>query len=153
MKIIYHCYGGAHSSVIAAHLHLGNVQNTSPSVKDICNLPRFDKTADTAAGQLFFMGRDENGDEVYILGLGSNTRIGVQLIKSLLRYYRIPDHEVLLVFTLPATRMFSRLGGFISRVLKLAPVGRPLVAWDVKRCWNDYVTLVREAKSQKGERQ
>ena len=44
MKIIYHCYGGSHSSVIAAALHLGLLaKDRIPNETELMAIPYFDK--------------------------------------------------------------------------------------------------------------
>lgn len=69
MKVIYHCYGGSHSSVVAAALHLKWLDPTRlPDPLDLIHLPYFDKTQDSDFGRIHYMGTDESGHDIYILG-------------------------------------------------------------------------------------
>ena len=72
MKVIYHCYGRAHSSVVASHLHLGTLPLDGPVLKEqILAIPEFDRAEAADFGEPYFVGQDEAGNEVYILGLNS----------------------------------------------------------------------------------
>ena len=45
MKIIYHCFGGSHSSVSAAALHLGLLdRQRTPTEEELVRIPYYDKT-------------------------------------------------------------------------------------------------------------
>ena len=131
MKVIYHCYGRAHSSVVAAHLHLGNLPMTGPvSIGQVLGLAEFDRADSSQWGILHLMGRDEQGHEVYILGLDSQTAAGLRAITSLAWHLGKKD-EVFLCNTLPAVGIVTRLGGFTSKELGLTAIGRPLAAFGI----------------------
>lgn len=69
MKIIYNCYGGAHSSVTAAALHLGLLPEARPATaKELLSLPYYDAQVGKDHGRIRFMGFDEWGNEVYVVG-------------------------------------------------------------------------------------
>ena len=54
MIIIYHCYGGTHSSVMAASLHLGLLpQDKKPTGKELLALPYFDQQSGADFGKIF----------------------------------------------------------------------------------------------------
>ncbi len=128
MKVIYHCYGRAHSSVVAAHLHLGNLPMTGPvSVKQLIGLAEFDRADSSQWGVPYLVGRDEQGNEVYILGLDSQTPAGLRAMTSLIWHLGKKD-EIFLCNTLPAIGLLTRLGGFTSKKLGLTTIGRPLAA-------------------------
>ncbi len=67
MKIIYHCYGGSHSSVITAAIHLGFIpRDKIPKTEELMKLPFYDKQTDKDHGILRLMGKDDLGNEIYI---------------------------------------------------------------------------------------
>ena len=69
LKIIYHCYGGSHSSVIAAALHLKWIdKDRLPSEEEMMAIPYYDKTDNGDFGSILFIGIDESGNEIYVLG-------------------------------------------------------------------------------------
>ena len=128
MKVIYHCYGRAHSSVVAARLHLGSLPMVGPvNIRQLLGLAEFDRADPSQWGIPHFMGRDEQGNEVYILGLNSQTAAGLRAITSL-AWYLGKNDEVFLCNTLPAVGLLTRLGGFTSKKLGLTTIGRPLAA-------------------------
>ena len=56
MKVIYHCYGRAHSSVIAAYLHLGKLPMQGPVTKEqIMAVPEFDLAEAADWGATLFL--------------------------------------------------------------------------------------------------
>lgn len=69
MKIIYNCYGGAHSSVTAAAIHLGWLPETRlPTARELLNLPYYDAQKGKDHGKIRFLGLDCLGNEIYIVG-------------------------------------------------------------------------------------
>ncbi|HHU81802.1 MAG TPA: DUF3189 family protein [Firmicutes bacterium] len=131
VKVIYHCYGRAHSSVVAAHLHLGNLPMAGPvSIEQLIGLAEFDRADPSQWGIPYLMGRDERGNEVYILGLDSQTPAGLRAITSLTWHLGKKD-EIFLCNTLPAIGLLTRLGGFTSKKLGLTTIGRPLAAFGI----------------------
>lgn len=127
MKVIYHCYGGAHSSVVAAHLHLGDIPMTGRvTPEEICSLPEFDQADAKDWGKPFLIGVDNVGNEVYIMGLGNQTLLCCRAITSLACQLGKAD-EILLVKTLPTIGLITRIGGFASKVLGIK-IGRTLAA-------------------------
>ncbi|MBY7023507.1 DUF3189 family protein, partial [Clostridium botulinum] len=57
IMVIYHDVGGAHSSCVAANIHVKNLpSNTVPSKEDLLKLPTFDKLTKKDVGHLKFIG-------------------------------------------------------------------------------------------------
>lgn len=69
MVFFYHCYRGAHLSIVAAALHLGKLDSRS-GIKDILELEYFDKLQIQDLGIPVLAGRDQDNNPVYFLGLG-----------------------------------------------------------------------------------
>lgn len=58
---IYNCYGGTHSSTLAAAYHLKKLAyDTAPSKEEILSLDLFNKLTPKDMGKLFFHGIDED---------------------------------------------------------------------------------------------
>lgn len=146
MKIIYHCYGRAHSSVTAAHLHLGHLPMEGPVYpKDIIALPLFDRATRDDFGTPYYMGEDTNGNAIYILGLGGMTQVCGRTIESVLRVFGC-SQQVLLVDALSSIGISTRIGGTLSRELHWVTMGRPLVAWGICRSLPRIRKLVRSVQ-------
>jgi hypothetical protein len=128
MKIIYHCYGRAHSSVVAAQLHLGYLPLEGPVTKeDILRIPEFDRAEAADWGEPYLMGRDSAANEVYILGLNNQAPICLRALLSLVGHLGQAD-QILLVNTLTAIGLKTRIGGSMSKRLRWHRIGKPLAA-------------------------
>ncbi|NLM39658.1 MAG: DUF3189 family protein [Firmicutes bacterium] len=151
MKIIYYCYGGTHSSPIAAALHIGLLpKNKCPTKEEILRLPWFDKVTTAQRGQLFLVGKDRAGNPVYVCGRGREKQgITQAIISGLLLAEGDPD-ELLFVDTLPAVNLFMRVGGYLSRRFNLVRIGRPLVVYGAQLAFPRLVALVEQAQEQLG---
>jgi Protein of unknown function (DUF3189). len=142
MKIIYHCFGGSHSSVTAAALHLGMLKkNRIPTPDDLIKIPYFDKTNDSDFGSIRYMGTDEFGNEVYVLGKKS---LGNRFGSILLGVAAIlgKQDELLVVNCMDLVNWSMKLGGFTSRRLGLVALGRPVVSWGTGKAFGQLVNLV-----------
>lgn len=144
--MIYHCYGRAHSSVVAAHLHLGDLPDRGPvNLKTIINLPEFDKASSKDFAIPHWMGRDEWGNEIYIMGFGMFNPICVRTMEDLFRLFGRSE-EFLLVNALTAIGLSARIGGGLSRGCGWVRIGRPLAAWGITRSLEKVRRLVNGVK-------
>lgn len=141
MMVFYQCFGRSHTSVVAAEIHLGRLPcDRIPSVAQIMALPLFDRAEEKDFGRPFFVGRDEDGHEVFILGLGGSVREGLGVIHGL---FRLAGREgPLVVDTLAGLGLMGRIGGGLSRRLGLVAVGRPLAAYGVRGIYPRLVETV-----------
>ncbi|MBP2032000.1 hypothetical protein J2Z42_000665 [Clostridium algifaecis] len=68
MIVIYHDVGGAHSTAVAANIHINKLPiNKIPSKSELLNLPTFDKIEKNQIGRLIYIGKDEFNARVYTL--------------------------------------------------------------------------------------
>ncbi len=143
MKIIYHCYGGAHSSVLAAALHLGLIEKSRvPTMEELMDIPYFDKTTDEDFGCIRFMGIDEYGNEVYVLGKKdldgyrySNLLMGIAEI------LRAKD-KLVVVDCMSRVNWIMKLGGFASRKAGIVSLGRAVLGVGTRNAFLNLVNLV-----------
>ncbi|MGI6513249.1 MAG: DUF3189 family protein [Syntrophomonadaceae bacterium] len=155
MKIIYHCFGGSHSSVTAAAIHLGLLPtNRLPSFRELMALPHFDKTPGEVYGVIRFMGRTAEGDEVYTLGkknLGSRLD---QVFMGLAELLGVKD-QVVVVNTMHHVNVLMMAGGFLSRRLGLVSLGRPILVWGTRLAFPQLVQAVETVKNEmmRGEKE
>ncbi len=147
MYIIYYCYGSAHSSVIASAIHVGMLpKNRIASTQEIFTLPHYDQTRREEIGNPFYIGRDEYGMEVYILGMANNKEFLIKSINSLLNIYRVPENKLILVDSLSQINNITRVGGYLSRRLGMVMVGRPLTIKGIQKAYFKFVDLVDSVK-------
>lgn len=153
MKVIYSCYGGAHSSPVAAAIHLGTLpQDRVPSAEVLLSVHRFDRTTSRDHGLAEFIGLDSKGHEVYVLARGPGSKTVEKAFFSGCCIAAGPgafnegDGGVLFVDTLQCVNWSMRVGGLLSRGFGWVFVGRPLVVWGTQRAYNQLVELVRTTK-------
>ncbi|NMB24139.1 MAG: DUF3189 family protein [Firmicutes bacterium] len=147
MKVIYACYGGAHSSPLAAAIHLGRIQGDPlPSLEDIANVLYFDIVDGEDRGRVFPVGVDEYGNEIFVLGRGSRALPIEQAVKSGFILAGADPRQLLFVNSLRAVNWEMRIGGFLSRRLRLVALGRPLVTRGARRAYPRLVEIVNETK-------
>ena len=147
-KIIYHCYGGAHSSVTAAAIHLGVLDPAKVPEKDeLLALSLFDRQTRDGHGRLHFFGFDEWGNQVFSVGCRNMGMVLERVVQETAALLGFGD-ELLFVDTLHCVSLKMRIGGYISRHLELVGCGRPLVVQGTREVYPRLVQLVRQVKAQ-----
>lgn len=148
MKIIYHCYGGSHSSVTAAGIHLGLLPMDSiPNRVQLEAVPYFDEQVNSDHGNLRFMGIDEFGNEIYVIGRRNAFREFQRLVAGFSEALEFSG-EVCLYNCMPYVNWKMVLGGFTSRRLGWVTIGRPIVVEGVRFSYLKIVSLVQNVKVQ-----
>ncbi|MGE5397215.1 MAG: DUF3189 family protein [Chitinophagales bacterium] len=146
MKIIYHCFGGSHSSVVSACIHLGLLPASRlPSNKELMALPLYDKTKSGDYGNIKYMGNDNHGNQIYIL---AKKHLGGRLnnvLNGLAELVGVKD-QMIAVNTIPYINWAMMLGGFTSRRLGLPWLGRPVLFWGTRRAFFNLTSLVQAIK-------
>lgn len=147
MKIIYHCYGGAHSSVVAAALHLGQLPpDRMPGPEELVQLPFFDRQRGPEHGYLRLVGIDAGGNEVYIIGRRNNGWLLEKLYYHLMDLFSLPREELYLANMMPCVNWYMVVGGFLSRRLGLTWPGRAIVARGAARAYFSIAARVERIK-------
>ncbi len=148
MNIIYHCFGGAHSSVTAAALHLGLLpKDRLPTLQELMAIPYFDNTDNSNFGSIRFMGLDEYKNAIYVLGKKSLGDRYINIIHGIAEIMGV-RHQVLAVNTMPHVNWVMKIGGFISRRVGMVFIGRPLVGLGTRKAYWALVNLVEITRLQ-----
>lgn len=151
MKIIYHCYGGAHSSVTAASIHLGLLpMDHIPDQHMFWQIPLYDRQDVDEHGHIFFMGVDEFENEVYLTARRSRPVVLERVFEGLAGIFNIPKEDYLFVNVMEKVNLTMKFGGFISRRWGFIKLGRPIVTLGTQAAYFRVVELVREIKSRVG---
>lgn len=146
MIIIYHCFGGSHSSVLAAALHLRLIDKCRiPTTDELMAIPYFDKTCDEDFGSIRFMGIDDSGHEVYVLGKKSMGGRYSKILRGVASILGKED-QVLPVDCTNRINLFMKIGGFSSRRMGLISPGRPIVLKGTRNAFLDMVNLVETVR-------
>lgn len=142
MIIIYHCFGGSHSSVTAAAIHLGLIGTERlPTKEELMAIPYYDNTTDKDFGSIRFLGYDEYNNAVYVLGKKSQSDRFSNLLLGIAEILGKKD-ELIAVNTMGRVNWGMKLGGFTSRRIGLAAVGRPVLLKGTVNAFWDLVNLV-----------
>lgn len=147
MKIIYHCYGGAHSSVTAACLHLGWLPTDRlPSAEELIALPYFDRPIGKDHGNIRLMGKDEFGNDICVIGRRNEAKVFENMAAGIFQVYGFPQEDYHLINVMPYVNWKMVVGGFSSRKLLITSLGRPIIIAGVKYAYWHIVSLVQSVK-------
>jgi len=148
VHIIYHCFGGSHSSVTSACIHAGLLKESKvPSAQDLLALPYYDKQVAQDHGYIRFIGHDEYGNSVYITskhGLGKNYE---DIMRSIASIADIPNKDLVFVDTMPYVNWLMVIGGYLSRRLGLVRIGRPIVILGTQISFHKFCHIVKIIKT------
>lgn len=143
MNVVFYDYGGSHTSVVAANLLTGHLENDLPSGRKLMALPLFDKTTPKDFAAFHYNGEDKLGNQVYTLGTKSGT-YGYAL--AALTNLMDAKERFLHVGTMPCLNNILRIGGFLSRSLNLPFLGRPLVIIGLRKSFPKLLALVKHIR-------
>lgn len=148
VMVFYHCYGSAHSSVVASAIHLGLLPATGrPTPAAIAAVPHYDQTTTDMIGTPFRVGVDDEGHVIYIVGMIRGMRVIRRAIRCLMNIFGLPQERLLFVNCLPLVNLQMRIGGFLSRQLGLVSLGRPLTISGVLASYNRFLAEVARVRS------
>ncbi len=144
MRIVYHCYGGAHASPTAAAIHLGILPtDRRPTFTELLKVPRFDSIRGWEHGKLFLVGVDHAGNEVYTMGRRNSAGLVIRLITEFTRLCGGNPEEYYFVNCVQLLNPFMVTGGYSSRALGLVGLGRPIVAFGTILSFSILVRIVQ----------
>lgn len=146
MIIVYHCYGGSHSSVTSAGIHLELLpRNRVANAQELLQVPHYDSQDLIKHGHFRFVGRDADSNIVYVLGKRTlGRRVTILLYKIANLFDRSED--VYIVDTTKPINILMVVGGFLSRGLKITFLGRPLVILGTKLAYKQFIFIVKKVK-------
>ncbi|CAB3391990.1 DUF3189 family protein [Kyrpidia spormannii] len=151
LRVVYYCYGSAHSSIVCAAIHLGRLTGNRVRGRDIVQLADYDATEPWSIGTVYFKGVDDLGHPVYTLGLGPRREAALEAVIALLALPGFQTVPILFAEALSQIGPVARMGGALSRRYGMVKWGRPLSAWAIARRIDEmrsFVDRVREAERQ-----
>jgi len=151
LKIIYHCFGGTHSSVTAAACHLDMLPaECALQDEDLQATPFFDTRDSKDHGNITLMGIDGAGNEICFVGRRGCPQLLENIVRGLAREFNVSHQEYMLVNVMHQVNISMRLGGFMSRRFNWIYPGRPLVTRGTIQAFAKIIKLVLKVKA--GER-
>jgi len=148
MKVFYYCCSGIHAAAVAAALHLGHISGPpEEAVRELERFKYFDYHPPSAVrGTPLFMGSDTGGNQVYTIPVDRERFLAPKAIRGLMRIFKIPVEEILLVDTLKHTTTVMKLGAFVSQKIGLKVAGRRILYWAVEKTFDRYTRQVEQVK-------
>lgn len=148
MIVIYHDVGGAHSTAVAANLHINKLpMDRVPNKEELLDLPTFDKIEKDQIGRLMYIGEDEHKIKVYTLARMYNPNLVVSVINDMYSSLLGNDKGLFVVDTKPTVNLLMNIGGYTSRKLHWVNFGRPIVTKGTQQAYMDIVNVVRNVKN------
>ncbi len=153
MKLFYCCYGGAHTSVTCASIHLGYLPaDRVPEASEFLGVPFYDKMENKKLGTPVFMGRDNLGWDIYIIGMKNAKQLVIPSMKSYLNACSVDQKDFILVNALIELHPITSIGGVLSRKFGILSVGRPMTVWGIRKTYPRFIALVEQVKENLLER-
>jgi len=147
MKLVYHCFGGAHTSITCASIHLNYLPcDKIPSEKEFSSIPFYDETESYRVGTALFMGKDEQGIDVYVWGMKGGKSLVIPSIRSYINQTNSKRNEILFVNALSNLHPLTSVGGIASRKLGLVSLGRAMTIKGIILKYPAFVELVTRVK-------
>lgn len=147
LKLFYYCYGGAHTSVTCASIHLGFLpRDRLPASSAFLSVPFYDKMDNDKLGIPMYMGRDKLGWDIYFMGLKNSKALSLPALRSFLNAFGVPQRQVFFVNALAELHPITSIGGFTSRKLGGVFIGRPMTIWGVRKSYAKFVDLVERVE-------
>ena len=144
LKVVYHCYGGAHASPTAAAIHLGHFPaGRLPGFDDFKNIEHFDRMTWNEHGKLVKAGVDASGHEVFVLGRRNSPQLVIGLIREFIRLSGGDPDEYFFVNCMQQLNPLMVTGGFSSRRLGMVKFGRPIVTFGTLISYPILAAIVR----------
>lgn len=144
---IYNCFGGTHSSPLAAAYHLNKLpKDRKPTESEVKNVDLFNKLKPKDGGKLYYHGEDENGDQVYTVARRYTKNVNAA-IESLGMLLLNNEDKIILSNTSPTVPLAMTLGGFTSRFLKIDFIGVPLLVLGARQTYINLIKLVENTKN------
>ena len=151
MKVVYHCYGGAHASSTAAAIHLGLLPaDRIPTKEELLAAPFYDGPDSSTHGMLNYVGNDDHGNEVFILGRRQQAKMMERLLKEMVKMLGKNPEEWKFVNCYQPFNYIMMLGGFSSRALKITFFGRPIVIYGTRWAYKKICRIVQQTKKELG---
>lgn len=142
--VIYHCFGGTHSSIIAANLHLGRLPwQGAIEGAQFLSLTYFDQLDGNHLGLIIPHGQDEGGNLVCTVARHSEAILTENLLLS---FSQLLGVDLVMVNALSPLGSLARVGGFLSRRWGVVSLGRILLTRDCLRVYPRFLDLVGQTR-------
>jgi hypothetical protein len=144
-RVIYYCYGSAHSSVLAAAIHLGKLpMDRVPNLDQLKKIGDLDRTHNDMIGMLHLQGVDPKGNEVYTLGVGGEQDLVISSVQSMIAAAGGDLRNYLFRSALPHINLQAKIGGALSRRYGWMTLGREICLRGILSSYEEVVPFVKQ---------
>lgn len=151
MIYIYNCYGGTHSSSLAAAVHLRKLPHDRiPTSEEILATEHFNKLTYKDMGKIIYRGIDDDGNKVFSIGRGTS-KVLIPCIQNLimLLYNECGIREKIVLSNMsPTVPPAMTMGGFFSRAAHIDVIGVPLLVLGAKQAYHKVLSIVYKTRDQ-----
>lgn len=149
MVIIYNCYGGTHSSILASAIHLKKLPSDRvPTRQEILKTEYFNKLTYKDMGRLIFHGVDDDGNRIFTIGRGTSKALVPAMLNLAIALCRDSslDEHFLFINCSATVPLLMTIGGFLSRGLHIDFIGVPLLVAGARQTYYNIANLVKKSK-------
>ncbi|MCG0274701.1 MAG: DUF3189 family protein [Thermosediminibacteraceae bacterium] len=144
MRIIYSCYFGSYLAVVAASLHLGLIKGFDPN--SFLELPYFGKLPESELGRIYYVGKDNLGREIYVMGSRKVGEVIERALKGIASIYNMGEESLIFINLLPYGNAFYSIGCFLIHRLNLKTLGTLFLMMGIKKSFEKIKRLVDKVK-------
>ena len=143
----------SHLRYLCIHTFGIPAQGQSSEAREFLSVPFYDKMENKELGTPVFMGKDELGWDVYIMGMKNAKQLVITSMKSYLNACGLDQKSFVLVNALVELHPVTSIGGMLSRRLGLVFPGRPMTVWGIRKTYPKFAALVEQVKENLAARQ
>ncbi len=144
MKIIYLCYEASFLPVVVASIHLKLItEDKVPLKEELYLLPYYGKILFNQQGKIFYLGTDQKGNKVYMLGTRNGVDILQKAVKGFLEIFSYNSEEIVFGDLSKIRNILISIGLFFYCNLKIRAIGCFLITEGIKK---SYFKLVNFSK-------
>ncbi|MFY9394604.1 MAG: DUF3189 family protein, partial [Halanaerobiales bacterium] len=97
-------------------------------------------------GTPILYGIDQEGNKIYVQGMGGADETVINLLKDLMELYGIPEKDLILINALQNVNILVRIGGFLSRRLGFVFPGRIISIIGLQLAYPKFIEMVSRVK-------
>jgi hypothetical protein len=150
-KVFYFSNSRFPVAIVAGAIHTGRLPaGKDPGAGSFRELP-FLNMQDGGEGEIFIIGKDDRGNDIYALSIKGERGMPHRLVESFLRLYKIPRSSLLMVDSGVGDNLFLLAGRLLNRVGFLASLGRFFTYTGIKKIYGELTRLTAGVRDELGK--
>jgi hypothetical protein len=148
MKIFYLCPTGLHTALAVAGIHVGRLSpERPPSEYEMRKLFREFRRRNYVLGKPVFIGKDENGHEIFTVGVAAEHEMMKKAVEDVFdRVYNYNPGDYMVVDAAPLATGWVRLGSFLSMRLNIKGFGEKMCVYGIRKRYGALLEVVEQVK-------